>query len=186
MLNLEPLQIQLQYKIVVLGDTGVGKTSLIRRYCYNEFKTDTQPTLGVNLYSHFLDINQNNKNSRVSLSIWDCGGQNKFKTYLMRYILGASGILFVFDLTSQKTLEDLFEWRQLALDLIGELPYYAIGTKRDLTLEKTNSNAINENIIKSYINHLNVLRYFESSAKEGYNIDVIFKQLVFDLVNKTS
>ncbi len=74
-------QIRLQYKIVLLGDGGVGKTALIRRYCFNDFSVDTQMTIGLSFHSITLQAKQNDELFRIGLSIWDFGGQEQFNLY---------------------------------------------------------------------------------------------------------
>ena len=158
-------QIRLQYKIVLLGDGGVGKTALIRRYCFNDFSVDTQMTIGLSFHSITLQAKQNDELFRIGLSIWDFGGQEQFRPLLPQFINGANAALLVFDLSSYHTLENLTEWYKLLLANAGKIAIDLVGTKSDLTEENPDI-GVDSETIDQYVKKFEALHYLETSAKK--------------------
>ena len=124
-------QTHLQFKVVLLGDSGVGKTALIRRYCFNEFAIDTQSTIGLQFHSITLRAEHKGVQFEIGLSIWDFGGQERFRSLLPQFILGANASLLVFDLMNGQALKNLKEWYQLLKINAGNVPFDLIGTKAE-------------------------------------------------------
>jgi len=180
--NSEPMRFQ--YKVVLLGEGGVGKTALVRRYCFNEFSTDTQLTIGLSFHSVTLQAKQGSSKFRIGLSIWDFGGQQRFRPLLPQFIYGANAALLVFDLGGVHTLENLRGWKKMLIENITEkIPIHLVGTKLDL-IQETPSLRLDPNVIKQYVEELGATKYTETSAKEKINTDTIFKELVRILVNQ--
>ncbi len=94
------------FKFVIVGDSGVGKSNIIRRYCKDSFTQDGKATVGVELENKFFKIN----NDTLNVSIWDTAGQERFKSITNAYYRGANGIIIVFDLTRKETYENLKNW----------------------------------------------------------------------------
>jgi len=92
-----------QRKIVLLGDPGVGKTSLVRRYIYDTFQKDYMTTLGVNFYVRTFEY----PDAKVKLLIWDIAGQKSRRQIGLRYLQGASGALLTYDLSNHETFDHL-------------------------------------------------------------------------------
>ena len=111
----DPDQMRLQYKIILMGDGGVGKTALVRRSCFDDFSINSQPTIGLSFNSYTLQAKQNELKFQIGLSIWDFGGQERFRPLLPQFISGADAALLVFDLSNPLTLEHLSEWYTLLL-----------------------------------------------------------------------
>ena len=88
-----------QYKVALLGDVGVGKTSLIDRFCFNDFIMDTQETIGSRFYSMTILAIQDGNTFVIGLSVWDFAGQERFLFILPQFITGANAALLAFDLT---------------------------------------------------------------------------------------
>jgi small GTP-binding protein len=169
--------IDYKFKIIVLGDPGVGKTSLILRYTDNAFRRSYIPTLGVHVSDKIFKIND----TVIQLVIWDLAGQQKFDTMRHQFYLGSDGFILVFDLTDLKSFENLSNW---FLDVQNQfkdknnLIGYIIGNKCDL---KDQIQIQPENA-KELANYLN-LDFIETSALSGVNVDNVFgklAQLLYD------
>jgi small GTP-binding protein len=178
-----PNQTRLQYKIVLLGDNGVGKTALIRRYCYNDFSPDTQSTIGLRFHYTILQALQNDEQFGIGLSIWDFGGQERFRPILPQFITGANAALLVFDLTSMQAFVDLKEWYQLLVANAGTIPIDLIGSKSDL-IEENPDSRVDSEYIDQYRQELRALHYLETSAKEAINTDKLFSPLIQVVVDQ--
>ena len=93
-------------KIVIVGDSGVGKSNIISRYCNDQFIQDGKATVGVELENKFFKIN----NEVLNVSIWDTAGQERFKSITNAYYRGAHGVIVVFDLTRKETFLNCKNW----------------------------------------------------------------------------
>lgn len=169
--------IDYKFKIAIVGDPGVGKTSLILRYTNNAFRRSYIPTLGVHVSDKIFKV----KDSTIQLVLWDIAGQVKFETMRQQFYLGSDAILLVFDLTNQKSFENLSNWyldvkNQLKNrpDLVG----FIVGNKKDLIedLQITAERAFE-------LANTHNLGYIETSALTGENVDSAFNDLANKLYN---
>ena len=94
------------YKILLLGDTNVGKTSLLLRYTDNDFNSEGISTLGVDVRNKFITYQR----KKIRLDIWDTAGQERFKGLSKSYIKGGHGFIFVFSLTDKNSFYNLKNW----------------------------------------------------------------------------
>ncbi len=161
-------------KIVVAGEGAVGKTSLIRRYVYNDF-IDTKMTIGVSFTSKEINIG----NQAIKLSIWDFAGETNFRFVLQRFCFGATGAILVFDLTRISSFYILPEWVELIRRGAGEIPIILVGNKSDLAQRANLSFTKPE--IEVFIHKFGLKDYIETSAKEGTNIDQVFQTLLSNM-----
>ena len=124
---------QFKWKISVLGDPSVGKTSLVRRYVTGAFSDSYLSTIGVTfLRKEFkLDLHE------VTLQIWDLGGQNLFSSVRANYLKGSHAALILFDLTQKTTLAHVQQWIDEVLGVCGKIPIVIIGNKSDLPYKPT-------------------------------------------------
>ena len=99
-------KLDLQYKLLVLGDTSVGKTSFLIRYIDNKYDGDSLPTLGVDVRYKFVTL----ENKKIREDIWDTADQERFKNITKIYFRGTHGIIFVFDITNKATYYVLKTW----------------------------------------------------------------------------
>jgi small GTP-binding protein len=175
-------EIRLQYKIILLGDGGVGKTALVRRYCFNEFY-ETAQTIGLNFHSVALPAHQNGDKFQIGLSIWDFGGQERFRSLLPQFIAGANAAFLVFDITNKSSLDHLEEWRKLIIDNAGAIPIHLVSTKKDL-VDMNPAIAISKSLISKYQRDQNLSVYTETSAKNSYQTTTIFHKIVEDILEK--
>ena len=163
--------LKLQYKFLILGDSKVGKTSLIERYITNTFKYEYITTIGMDRKFKRLEVN----NIDVDISITDTAGQERFRSISRSYYKGADGILIGFSLTHPESLENVSFWVgeiDKYLDKNNSISLVLFGNKCD---DKENIKVTTEDIdeIKEKYN----LKYFETSAKENINVKEVFEYL---------
>lgn len=171
-------QIAYILKICLLGDAGVGKTSLVYRFIENKFRENYKSTLGVNLLKKDLTFD---KYGGVSAQIWDLGGQESFKSLRKLYLEGANGALIIFDTTKRKTFEKVNEWAQSFRESRGNRPLLLIGNKIDLA----ESQKVDQNEAKDYANK-NSMNFLLTSAKTGENVEVAFKDLIKTVLDEVT
>merc|ERR1719277_56930 len=98
------------FKICIIGQSGVGKTSILRRFIDDEFEDKQMSTIGVDFKVKYVDIG----GKKVKLAFWDTAGQERFKTLTSSYYRGAQGIIFVYDVSEPETFENVRQWIQEA------------------------------------------------------------------------
>ncbi|MFW9909289.1 MAG: Rab family GTPase [Candidatus Thorarchaeota archaeon] len=159
------------YKICIAGDSAVGKTSAIIRWCEGFFRQEYQSTMGVQHYSRVVSIG-NEKPTVVKMMIWDLAGQDIFKHLRAAFYEGAKGIVMMFDVTRQDTFTSLPNWIREAIGHVGTtVPYVIVGNKADLIPDETKFFGAAE-----YAQSLGV-PFLLTSAKTGENIDDLFSTI---------
>lgn len=168
------------FKICIFGDSGVGKTTLTRRFITGKFETDIKTTLGAEIFVKNLEI----KNIKISLQIWDFGGEQNFRFLLPTYSRGSSGGIFMFDITNQGSLNSISEWletfNQGLIPTERILPILMIGGKLDLENNRSVRDEEARNILKKF----KLLNYFECSSVTGNNVEKIFLNLTIAILKK--
>ena len=163
-------------KLVMIGDSGVGKTNILSRYINNEFSLTTKSTVGVEFGSKLIKKND----KIIQLQIWDTAGQERYKSITSAYYKGAKGAFVVYDITKEKTFKNIDKW---ILDLKAngneDILIILIGNKLDL--EKSREVMVND--VKRKAEELKVA-YFETSALDGSNIEHAFDVIVGEMVKK--
>ncbi|MCY3415035.1 MAG: GTP-binding protein [Candidatus Heimdallarchaeota archaeon] len=167
------------YKITLLGDGGVGKTSLRQRYLGKGFKTSYMATIGADFAIKKLD-------EQNILQIWDLAGQSRFSVVREGYYLGTRGAIIVFDITRKETFRNIPKWIAELLENIHSdhlIPMVLIGNKTDLGHE--HREVTQQEAIK-YAQELSnwaefEIPYIETSAKLGTHVDLIFRRIVDDV-----
>jgi Ras-related protein Rab-1A len=157
-------------KLVIVGNSAVGKSSLLLRFADGTFNDNYFTTIGVDF--RFKTLNIDSKN--IKLQIWDTAGQEKFRTITNTYYKNAQGVILVFDLTSKESLDDLAKY------WINEVESYAdpdtriflIGNKKDMAEQRVISEADAEQFARE-----RKLDYFETSAKTDENVRATFEHI---------
>ncbi|NVM30749.1 MAG: GTP-binding protein [Candidatus Helarchaeota archaeon] len=162
-----------RFKVVVVGEEAVGKTSLILRYVENTFEGDYIPTLGVNFVVKDLP------DMSTRLVIWDIGGQNMWKAKLNLYLKGSDGAIIIFDVTRPVTFGTLDTWiSKLQQQLDPQFPYVVVGNKTDLQDLRKVQEAHAHKFLKNKRHSI----YFEASAKTGKNVEDLFRRIADELI----
>ena len=168
------------FKVVIIGNVSVGKSSIIKRYISNEFSEDYKCTIGTESFTKSLFISENKK---VNLKIWDTCGQERFRTVTRQYYQNTQAILLVFDLTNEKSFTDLDSWLEEVINYISDKKcmIFLLGNKSD---EKEKIVINNEQITKFLKKNHKIKRYFDVSALNGHNIDLAFDKISQYLAQK--
>ena len=168
-----------EFRIIALGDSGVGKTSIFKRYANNKFDEDTLSTIGLAFANKELTLKNKEK---VSLKLVDTGGQEKYKAITKSYYKNANGVLFVFSHIDKDSFDHIKEWIKLFDENCNDkdIPKFLIGNKNDL--KKFDE----EESFDDFIQQHKILRYISTSAKDNKknNISEIFKDMS-EIINKT-
>lgn len=116
-------------KVIIIGDSGVGKTNLITRFCENSFKDSYVATIGVDFKIKTLAVGDR----RYKLQIWDTAGQERFKNITQTYYKGAAGIILAYSITDRNSFENVERWiNQIDTHAPSEVSKILIATKSDL------------------------------------------------------
>jgi small GTP-binding protein len=165
----------LNFKVVVIGDGGVGKTTLIRRHAKDKFECNVLPTLGVDITCKYYKVPGG---LLVMLSTWDIAGQEFFKEVRHEYYRGASAAMLVFDLTNPESFWRVKTWYvDLRENLKKKVPAILMGNKKDLVAQRAVMESEAKDLGEGY-----GFRYFETSALTGENVDKAFYTLIAQIM----
>lgn len=178
----EPLTVtpSKQFKISLIGDGQVGKTSLRRRYLDEIFKASYIPTLGVDFAQKQIEVDD----TPVRLVIWDIAGQPLFKNLRRQYYQGCSGLILVYSVADRETFDNASKWLVEAFEYMNRLPpLIVVGNKVDLRPSLTTKTSVSYEegaaFAKRFSDSMNTQTIFiETSAKTGKNVDDAFISLV--------
>ena len=175
----EKKQKELLYKILLLGDSSVGKTCFLMRYSDNTFQEIHMSTIGLD---YKLKNVQLDDGKIVKIQIWDTAGQDRFRSITKNYYKGAHGIILIYDVTSRKTYENIKNWvAQIKEEVSEKVTIILVGNKIDDEKNRKVTTEEGQNMAKEC-----GLDFFETSAKSGINIDSTFNELVKKTVEKYS
>ncbi|MBD3195537.1 MAG: GTP-binding protein [Candidatus Lokiarchaeota archaeon] len=159
------------FKLLLLGDASVGKTCMVKRYCYNVFNTGERLTIGVDFHVKTISLNYKGEEKSIKLQIWDIGGEERFRFLLPTYCLGANAAFLLYDITRPSTLDNIPEWTSIVRQKGGPIPIMLVGSKVDLG--PTQRDVPREHGIQ--IAERNKLAGFvEVSSKTDVNVDDAF------------
>ena len=151
-------EVSFTFKTVIIGAQSVGKTCLFNRFCFNSFNFDTSLTIGINFHSINLKIHQQDSTDSTSEnyivnSIFDFGGQERFKPLLPKFLGGANGALLVFDLVNKSSFAELDFWySELIQHANGyQIPKFLVGSKFDLVNKVSKDEIVEESRINQFI-----------------------------------
>jgi small GTP-binding protein len=158
-----------RYKMVLFGDGGVGKTSLVDRFINDKFDENYISTLGYNVYEKQMPYEQ----SIISFMIWDIGGQERFRQLRQQYAQGADVAFLVYDITDPNSFLHIKNWKADLDEFTGGIPFILIGNKVDLGSKRQ----IPQIEGKKLAFEIKALDFLETSAKTGAGIENAFRQL---------
>lgn len=157
------------YKILIIGNSGVGKSSILLRFTDNIFKDSFISTIGVDFKVKTIQLD----NRIIKLQLWDTAGQERFKTITHSYYRGAHGVILVFDLTDKDSFNNLEMWLNEIKSYNGnEIPILLVGNKEDLREDRK----ITEEEINEFVKEKSLV-YLETSSKDDVNIYKIFESI---------
>ena len=155
------------YNVLLLGDTKVGKTSLILRFCDNYFSQVHLATIGIDF--KIKDI-ESDSGKKMRLKLWDTAGQERYKTITTNYFKSAQGIIIAYDITDRLTFDNVKHWlEQINQFAANNICKILIGNKCDL--EDKRKVSFDEGNALASANHI---KFYETSSKEGLNVDDAF------------
>jgi small GTP-binding protein len=162
------------FKLILIGNSGVGKSSILNRYMNKAFEESYKCTIGVDFLMKSIEIN----GKTVKLQLWDTAGQEKYKSMVASYYRGANVALVVFDITSHESFDSLPLWIENYYKNGPEQKnIILIGNKKDMIEERQVTQEEAE-----LFSQTNNMIYFETSAKDGDNIDYVFTYAAEKLV----
>ena len=164
------------FKLVLVGNSGIGKSSLLLKFCCDNFNDNYTSTIGVDFKVNTLELN----NKIIKLQIWDTAGQERFRSVISSYYRGAHGIFIMFDLTNIQSFNDIKIW-------INETNKYAnskiiklfVGTKSDLKQQIV----VTPDMIDQLCLDHDAL-YIETSSKLNLNVDNVFKMISQEIMKE--
>lgn len=167
------------YKIVLIGDSGVGKSNLLSRFTRDEFNLESRSTIGVEFATRTLEID----GKRVKAQIWDTAGQERYRAITSAYYRGAVGALIVYDISKTESYESVSRWlKELKDHADANIVIELVGNKSDLD----HLRAVPTDEAKSFATE-NSLLFTEASALSSDNVDLSFHQLlrnIYEMISK--
>ena len=164
-----------EFKLVMIGDGGVGKTTFVKRHLTGEFRKPYIPTKGaecsvIDFYTNY---------GMVRFHIWDTAGQEKFGNLRECYYIGANCAIIMFDLTSRQTYKNVPKWHKDLVKICEKIPIVLVGNKADVKERKLKARQINFHRKRS-------LQYFDVSAKSNYQFEKPFVWLMKQLLGQAN
>jgi len=164
------------FKLLLIGDSGVGKTSVLFRFSEDNFNATFIATIGIDFKIRTIDIS----GKKIKLQIWDTAGQERFRTITTAYYRGAMGIMLVYDVTSEKSFNNINQWiDNITQHANADVEKMLLGNKADMNDQRQVSTEIGKELAQSH-----GIKFMETSAKTGQNVDEAFRQLASDIKNK--
>ena len=174
-------------KILLIGEGGVGKTTLIYRYINKEFLAKTKMTLGTDISIKEVVKIQENQENHLTMLIWDFAGQKRFQLMLKQFSRGAQIVILAFDLVQIQSLEKLNGWIKKLEDfgLWGnpKIDFFLVGMKKDL-LNFQYLNPIPSEVIKDFQKKHSIKKYQETSAALNEGIDELFNEIAISMIEQ--
>ena len=168
------------YKVLLLGDSSVGKTCFLLRYCDKSFQDVHLSTIGLDYRLKSMTL-KSGKN--IKLQIWDTAGQDRFRAITKNYYKGANGIILIYDITNKQTYENVKNWiSQIKEEANPNVIIYLVGNKIDVPDEQRMVQIEEGQKIADEFN----LPFKEASAKDGRNVNEIFQELLEEIDEKYS
>ena len=162
------------FRICLLGNAGVGKTSILTRFCDNTFKESYNNTIGVD----FRLVTLKYKDIISKLHIWDTAGQERFRSLTLNYLHNSHGFLFIFDITNKDSFDNIVNWINLSFDNNkNSVINFLIGNKCD----QNSSRKVEESEAQQFAKEKDLI-YLETSAKNDENIQKLFYYCVYKLI----
>merc|ERR1712151_989231 len=169
-------------KVIILGDSGVGKTSLMNQYVNKKFSNQYKATIGADFLTKEILV----EDRLVTMQIWDTAGQERFQSLGVAFYRGADSCVLVFDVNVAKTFENLDSWRDEFLIQASprdpdNFPFIVIGNKVDL-----DARVVSQKRALAWCQAKGAIPYFETSAKEAVNVEQAFQVIARNALKQES
>ena len=164
-------------KLLLIGDSSIGKTNFIFRFVDNRFQTVHLTTIGFDFKSKIVTLPNSKKT--LKLQIWDTAGQERYMSLNQNLFLKVHGVILMYDISNRDSFDHLTKWLDLIKDAINDIPIVLVGNKIDKEEERLVSYNEGEQLAKE----LNI-SFFESSGKENKNVKEPFYSLCEEIINK--
>jgi len=170
----------IEYKLLIIGDSAVGKTCLLLRFSDSTFSEGYISTIGVDFKVKTIRVN----GKEVKLKIWDSAGQERFRSITSSYYREAHGILLVYDITDTPSYNNIPKWLDEVHRYVPQekkVVKMLVGTKSDLTLKRT----VTEEVPKAFArSQLPPMPFIETSAKANLNVEECFQTIADAIMNQ--
>ncbi|XP_033645117.1 ras-related protein Rab-10-like isoform X1 [Asterias rubens] len=163
-------------KFLLVGDSEVGKSSIVLRYSDNNYRESFISTIGIDFKIKTVEL----QGKKIKLQIWDTAGQERFHTITTSYYRGAMGIMLVYDITQEKTFDNIAKWlRNIQEHANEDVEKMLLGNKCDMEDKRMISKERGETIARE-----NGIKFLETSAKANVNVEKAFMTLAEDILKK--
>ena len=167
---------EIMVKVVLVGDSGVGKTNIMSKYLKNQFREDSKATVGVEFGSKQFSV----EGHQIKAQIWDTAGQERYKAITSAYYKGAKGAFIVYDITRKNTFETVNKWvSDITTAADKKITLILIGNKNDLEDQRQVTKEVGEEKAKEL-----GLAFMETSACSGENLDKAFQMMINEIYKK--
>eukprot|EP00128_Syssomonas_multiformis_P008359 Colp12_sorted_trinity150504_noHs@10513 len=164
------------FKLLLIGDSGVGKTCVLFRFSDDAFNSTFISTIGIDFKIRTIEL----EGKKIKLQIWDTAGQERFRTITTAYYRGAMGILLVYDVTNEKTFENIKNWiRNIEQHASEEVEKMILGNKCDMDDKRQVSKERGQKVADEY-----GAKFLETSAKNNINVEEAFMTIARDIKRK--
>ena len=172
--SLEEESYDVLIKLMLLGDSTVGKTSILKRYSKNQFNPNYISSIGVDFETKYIKVGK----KTINLQIWDTAGQERFKVIAKNYYNKSDGFIIVYDITNKKSFDSVSNWvEQIKESATNDNKNIILGNKCDLENERKVSKIEGDNLAKTH-----KCKFFEVSAQNGKNIDKSFLSIIQNIL----
>uniref|UniRef100_A0A8R1TJ42 Ras-related protein Rab-39B n=2 Tax=Onchocerca TaxID=6281 RepID=A0A8R1TJ42_ONCVO len=175
------LMYRYQFRIILIGDSTVGKSSLLRYFTEGKCAEICDPTVGVDFYARMVEVKPG---YRIKLQLWDTAGQEKFRSITRSYYRNSVGVIVVYDITNRSTFEHVAQWLKEAEQNVGgpqpnNCVFQLVGHKADLDDQREVMYEEGE-----YFAKYNKIKFLETSAITGENVQESFKMIAREICNR--
>ncbi|XP_063231232.1 ras-related protein Rab-8A isoform X1 [Bacillus rossius redtenbacheri] len=164
------------FKLLLIGDSGVGKTCVLFRFSEDAFNTTFISTIGIDFKIRTIELD----GKKIKLQIWDTAGQERFRTITTAYYRGAMGIMLVYDISNEKSFENIKNWiRNIEENASADVEKMLLGNKCELNEKRQVTKERGEQLAIEY-----GIKFMETSAKASINVEDAFFTLARDIKTK--
>ncbi|XP_035795134.1 ras-related protein Rab-39B [Anopheles aquasalis] len=171
-----------QFRHILIGDSTVGKSSLLKHFTDGKFAELSDPTVGVDFFAHLIEVNDG---TRIKLQLWDTAGQERFRSITKSYYRNSVGVLLVYDVTNHASFEHIPLWMMEAKRHIEpHRPVFAlVGCKLDLVTSGAQQREVSLEEARTFAEHHGLI-FVETSARSGLNVREAFALITQEVYNR--